>query len=201
MRHATCHLDRKHHAKGLCKACYDTAKGKANPGRSAAWRKANPERAKAQRRAQYRANPEKSKAQAVAWARANWDKVKARPSYNAITPARLATRKATSKANSNKLRAVAAAWAKANPGKHCAKSAKRHAAKLRRTPPWITKEQLVEIQSFYILAKEIQWLSEEVLEVDHIVPLQGENVSGLHVPWNLQILPKSINASKSNQHK
>lgn len=51
----------------------------------------------------------------------------------------------------------------------------------------------------YELAKELQWLSETPLEVDHEVPLQGENVSGLHVPWNLRIVPMPINRAKSNK--
>lgn len=92
-------------------------------------------------------------------------------------------------------------YAKENPGKKNANAAKRHAAKLKRTPVWLTKEQINEIQEFYILAHDLQWLSEEKLEVDHIIPLQGKNVSGLHVPWNLQILPKSLNCSKGNNYE
>ena len=79
------------------------------------------------------------------------------------------------------------------------KDSRRHASKLKCTPPWLTEDQLKQIESYCSLAKELQWLSEEPLEVDHIVPLQGENVSGLHVPWNLQILPKSLNCSKGNK--
>lgn len=92
-----------------------------------------------------------------------------------------------------------ARWVKNNPGKANAQTAKRQAIKLRATPSWLSKKQLKDIEEFYILAKEIQWLSEEPLQVDHIVPLQGESISGLHVPWNLQILPQSMNASKGNK--
>jgi 5-methylcytosine-specific restriction endonuclease McrA len=92
-----------------------------------------------------------------------------------------------------------AKWQKENAYKCCAIEAKRRAAQMTRTPSWLKQEDSKEIESFYAIAKELQWLSEDKLEVDHIVPLQGKNVSGLHVPWNLQILPKSMNCSKNNR--
>ena len=76
--------------------------------------------------------------------------------------------------------------------------AKRRSAKLQRTVAWA---DLDAIKGFY---KRAQILSEATgipMEVDHVYPLQGELVSGLHVESNLQILPAAVNASKSNKFK
>ena len=61
------------------------------------------------------------------------------------------------------------------------------------TPQWLTREQLAQIASVY------QQAVESGLTVDHIVPLKGKSVRGLHVPWNLQLLPGSLNYSKNNR--
>jgi hypothetical protein len=94
-----------------------------------------------------------------------------------------------------------ALWSKSNQDKRNAHEAKRRASKLKATPNWLTKEQLLEIEEFYTLCKELQWLSDpnDPLQVDHIMPLQGKNSCGLHVPWNLQILPRSLNIKKHNR--
>jgi hypothetical protein len=90
-------------------------------------------------------------------------------------------------------------WRKANPDKHNALQAKHKATKICATPKWLNQNQLNEIEEFYTLAQELQWLSNELLEVDHIIPLRGKDVSGLHVPWNLQILPSGLNKTKGNK--
>jgi hypothetical protein len=102
-------------------------------------------------------------------------------------------------ANPDKTPLATKAWRKANPGKDGHYVAKRRSKLKHAIPPWLTPQHIEEIKSFYKLAKELQWLSEEPLHVDHIVPLQGKNVCGLHVPWNLQILPRKENMRKGNR--
>lgn len=90
-------------------------------------------------------------------------------------------------------------WKIRNAYRVTAMTAKRRAAKLKATPDWLTERHLTEISEFYWLAKDLKAVSGQTYHVDHIIPLQGKDVCGLHVPWNLQVLPDNINLSKSNK--
>lgn len=83
--------------------------------------------------------------------------------------------------------------------KYNAYEAKRRATKLNATPSWLTEEQLLQIEYVYWLAKDVSKITGEEYQVDHIIPLQGVDVCGLHVPWNLQLLPAKENAAKKNK--
>lgn len=92
-------------------------------------------------------------------------------------------------------------WKKANRGKVNAYEAKYRAKKLGATPKWLTHIQRNQIASIYSVASIIQKLTKNKIDVDHMVPLQGVNVSGLHVPWNLQLLLANKNRSKGNNYE
>lgn len=81
-------------------------------------------------------------------------------------------------------------WRGENPSLITAKAAKYRSSKLDRTPPWADLEKIKEI---YRLAAELG------MTVDHVVPLQGELVSGLHVHINLQLLCGRENSAKGNK--
>lgn len=74
-----------------------------------------------------------------------------------------------------------------------ARTSKYRASKLLRTPSWITDEELSLITKFYKNCPK-------GYQVDHIIPLQGETVSGFHILSNLQYLTTSDNASKKNKY-
>lgn len=75
---------------------------------------------------------------------------------------------------------------------------KRRAAILKRTPPWANQGA---IRKIYDEALKLEKETGLVYHVDHIVPLQGRLVSGLHVENNLQILTEGENISKSNRYE
>lgn len=67
------------------------------------------------------------------------------------------------------------------------------------TPLWLKADHWHEMDRFYRKARSLTAKTKVVHHVDHIVPLQGKTVCGLHVPWNLQVLTRSENCRKSNK--
>lgn len=101
--------------------------------------------------------------------------------------------------NSQKVNEYLKSWYKLNKVKALALSNKRRARKIDATPRWLTTDDFRLMEIEYALSKWCSSVMGEPYEVDHIVPLQGKNVCGLHVPWNLQVLPKRLNRFKSNK--
>jgi hypothetical protein len=90
-------------------------------------------------------------------------------------------------------------WAARNPEKVRNQSARKRATKVFRVPSWLNEEHKKEILTVYKKAQELTQQTGIVYHVDHIVPLRGKCVSGLHVPWNLRIVTASENMAKSNK--
>jgi 5-methylcytosine-specific restriction endonuclease McrA len=67
------------------------------------------------------------------------------------------------------------------------------------TPPWLSRQQKADIRQLYQIAITMTKTTGEQYVVDHIVPLRGEDVCGLHVPWNLRVITQEENLKKSNK--
>lgn len=74
-----------------------------------------------------------------------------------------------------------------------ARTMKRYAAKLCAAPKWVDN---AEIRRIYEQARLLSEQTGVEHEVDHIFPLMGRDSCGLHVPWNLRIIPAEANRSK-----
>ena len=109
--------------------------------------------------------------------------------YQANKEKLAAQQKTYNEANKEKRASYNKAYKEANPEARRALKAKRRAAKLQATPPWYSHADCVA------LYKELK----PGYHLDHIIPLQGENVSGLHWHHNLQLLPAAENIAKSNK--
>jgi len=92
-------------------------------------------------------------------------------------------------------------YKQANRARFNAYDANRRAAKLERTPCWLTDSDNAAILAIYERARQLTKETGVEHHVDHIIPLQGSLVSGLHVPGNLQILTAAENLGKSNNFK
>lgn len=182
-----------------------------DPAKAAAWRAANRERLKAAKAADYVANAEAFKTRARARYAAQRDLIaaQAKVRYEAGSAALLSKLKATTQQRSYKRYAhgvdlvsvakrrmgYAKTWKKANPGKVNASTQARRARQRNAVPPWADKRKTAAV---YALAEFMTKITGDEYHVDHIVPLRGELVCGLHWHHNLQVLPAKENITKSN---
>lgn len=147
------------------------------------WRKDHLEKCTATRRAWAEANRTRSREVKRKWNQQNPEGQKAR------------SRK-WYEANKEKSFAAHSRWAERNPEKVAAAAARRRAKVRQAMPNWADQDAIL---SFYREAQRLTQSTGTEHHVDHIVPLQSERVCGLHIAPNLQVLPQSINQSKSNR--
>ena len=101
--------------------------------------------------------------------------------------------------NREKCRASSSAWAKKNKPKICSNTIAYNSRKAKAQPSWLSAIQLAQISEMYDVALAKTTQTGIVHHVDHIYPLKGVECCGLHVPWNLQVIPAVENISKSNK--
>jgi hypothetical protein len=162
------------------------------------WRAKNPEKVAAtnkkydeknrDKRSEYakqyrKANPEKVRALFDSWAERNPEKIrgymqKASKAWHERNPDYLSN------------------FYKANKERYVAARARRRAAQDFATPAWLTAIDKAMIQEMYDVS-EARYIQTGIKHhVDHIVPINGKNVAGMHVPWNLQVITAHENLSK-----
>lgn len=95
-------------------------------------------------------------------------------------------------ANPDKVKKSIRSWVDKNREKKYNLCKMRHSRFKQSMPKWLTQAQKSEILDMYKNCPE-------GYQVDHIVPINGKNVRGLHVPWNLQYLTASENSRKGNK--
>ena len=89
-----------------------------------------------------------------------------------------------------------AKWDQKNPGATSAAKAKNKVARLLRVPAWLTEDDFWAVEQAYELSQLRTKMFGFSWHVDHIIPLKGRKVSGLHVPQNLQVIPAVENLRK-----
>ena len=143
-------------------------------------------------------NKEKLKKNLVVWRKENIEHVRerARAYYRKHREKFLSISLEYRKNNPEKRKLSDKNSKKKHMGRVLAGNMRRCASKINATPKWSDKKEIDNIYSkCSLMSKE----SGMKYEVDHIWPLRGIGFTGLHVPWNLQILTKHQNENKSNK--
>lgn len=143
-------------------------------------------------------NPERRIFNAIRWQKNNPEKVKEirKREYEKNWERYSKSNSLYRKKNFEQMSAYKKEWINNNRGKVNAYFAKRRVLRISATPSYAN---LAKIEEIY---KEAARLTKETgiqHHVDHIVPLKGKTVSGLHHEDNLQILTATENLIKHNK--
>lgn len=164
----------------------------------------NRERIKARVAAYREANPDKARAAVLAWYARPENKAKRNEyfkTYSKTAPFTAAQARYRAKPEAKaKRQSYGKEWREKNPDKNCAKSNARRAMKMQRIPCWQSEDDLWLLDEIYELAALRSKLTGVPHDVDHVIPLKGRLVSGLHTPTNLQVIPASDNAKKGRKY-
>lgn len=146
-----------------------------NRENSRRWKQENPERRREYNRRWHQENPEKSRENSRRWKQENPDRYRERHRR----------------------------WAQKNSERCREKSAFRRAAEKEATPPWLTKEHRKQMRALHAEARRLEKITGTPHHVDHIIPIHAkfdgrgkQTACGLHVPWNLKVIPGPENCSK-----
>jgi hypothetical protein len=163
----------------------------------------NKEQILAQRAAYYLKNSDTIKTQKKEYVAANKDLIltRAKVSYVENRDKRLAKKANYYINNKEAIASKGVVYRKypENKAKKNAASKFRKLAKIQRTPTWLSETAKWMIDEIYILSALRTQLTGVEWHVDHIIPLHGKKVSGLHIPSNLQVITAKENQIKSNK--
>lgn len=133
----------------------------------------------------YAKNVERSRAKSLRYRAENLEKVRKRQRELFSRPEVREARNAKSRE-----------WSKANPAKTCFYARQRRLHMKQAAPSWLTDDDWGKMNAFYFEAKRLTEETGVEHHVDHIVPLKGLNVCGLHIPSNLRVLPALENVRR-----
>lgn len=184
--------DTKSGYTGQCKVCLNSKK--------LAWKHSKPDHSEKEKE-YYRKNAEKKKHASREWYHANSDKLKTymKKRYEANREKAITARKQYYENNKETIAVKVRQYYLKTKAARVECAARHRANKRKATPSWLSSQHKSDIAELFTICEMFRLYTGLDYHVDHIVPLKGKNVCGLHVPWNLQVLEASKNRQKSNK--